>query len=385
MRKYTKKFFILSILLILLCTNASYSAEFSDIPHGFWAYKEIDKLTDENLISGYPNNKFLPYKPVTRAEYAAMVIKVLGQENLTVETMYSFNDIDNTNWAWPYVIRAVNLDILKPADDGNFYPDDYITRSEVITFLVNILKSEGITKKETIMALQNFYLDFDDIPDWFKVTAGKAEVLNVIAKEPPRENYLDYDKYVSRAQMAVFLANLKREIDSYIQAKIDEEKSPKIAEGIIIENVSISGDVVTIPAKTVLPVVILGQISSDSSVPGQMFRAKFVNNIVTYEHYILFSKDIILTGKILDTTKSRNFIRNGELIFELSCVSNNNLLTRILAYAECETPNVEASKIKKAGKSVIKGREFKVKDGQIIYVKLINPVRVNIVTGEVFD
>ena len=83
--------------------------------------------------------------------------------------------------------------------DFLFYPNDFVTRAEIITFLVNILKSEGITKKEALVALQNNYSDFDEIPDWFKVTAGKAEVLGVIAKEPPNENQLNYDGFISRA------------------------------------------------------------------------------------------------------------------------------------------------------------------------------------------
>jgi len=376
---------ILSLIILLCSANISVSMEFTDVPQDFWAYKQIDKLTDEKIISGYEDNTFRPSKLVTRAEYAAMVIKAIGQENIPIDEIYTFYDINSKHWAWNYVLRALNLDILKPIEGNYFYPNNYITRSEIITFLVNILKSEDITKKEAIIALQNAYIDFDDIPDWLKVTAGKAEVLNVIAKEPPREKYLDYDKYVSRAQMAVFLANLKEKTDSYIQEKIIAENSPKKGEGIVIENITAVGDVVTLPAGTVLPVTVIGQISSKDSDPGQMFQARFVNNIVDYEHNILLSKDIILIGKILDTTKAINFVRNGELIFELSAANKNNNLTRIIGVAEYEASVVEANKIKKAAKIIIKGLDFTAKDGQILYIRLFKPIRVNIVTGEILD
>ncbi len=380
-----KNFTRIFLLFIFLMPIKVYALDFVDINHGFWAYKEIDLLTDEGIISGYPDNRYLPQKLVTRAEYAAMVIKTIGQENIPIETMYTFEDIDNSHWAWGYILRAVNLDILKPATDNYFYPDDYITRSEVITFLVNILKSEDIAKKEAIIALQNSFDDFDDIPDWFKVTAGKAELLNVIAKEPPRERYLDYDKYVNRAQMAVFLARLKQMTDGYIQEKIAAEKSPKIGEGIIIENTLRIDDVVTLPAKTILPIMVIGQLSSEDAEPGQMFQARFANNIVDYEHHILLSKDIILVGKVLDTTKAINFVRNGELIFELSATNNNKNFTRILGVAEYEATIVESNKVKKIAKNIIKGKDFVAKDGQILYIKLFKPMRVNIVTGEVLD
>ncbi len=383
MRKNIIKIIILfSFMISVLRVEA---LKFSDIEHGFWAYKEIDSLTNMGIITGYPNDKYLPQKLVTRAEYASMVIKTIGQENIPIETMYSFEDVDNNHWAWNYILRAVNLDILKPVNNSYFYPDDYITRSEVITFLVNILKSEDITKKEAIIALQNSFDDFDEIPDWFKVTAGKAEVLNVIAKEPPRERYLDYDKYVNRAQMAVFLARLKQITDGYIQERIKAEKSPKKGEGIIVENVQRIDDVVTLPANTILPIMVIGQLSSEDVVPGQMFQARFVNNIVDYEHHILLSKDIILVGKVLDATKAINFIRNGDIVFELSATNNNKNFTRILGLAEYEATIVESNKVKKVAKNIIKGRDFVAKDGQILYVKLFKPMRVNIVTGEVLD
>ncbi len=381
--KFKLSLFILT-LLIFNAENAK-SMEFSDIPQGFWAYRQIDKLTDENIISGYPNNKFLPSKYVTRAEYASMVIKAAEQENIPVDVMYSFEDINVNHWAWNYIIRAVNLDIIKPAGGRYFYPDDYVTRSDVITFLVNILKSEDITKKEALNALRNAYDDFDDIPDWFKVTAGKAEVLNVIAKKPERQRYLDYDKYATRAEMSVFLYNFKQTIEKYRQEKIKEAVTPKKGGGIVIENVLYDDDVAEIPAKTVLPIAVAGGISSKDSVEGSMFRAKFANNIVDYEHNILLSKDTILIGKILDINKAKYFVKNGSLLFELSAANKNNNYTRIMGVAECEPFNDEYNKITKTAKALIKGKDFTAKDDQILYVKLFKPIRVNIVTGEILD
>lgn len=384
-RNIKKAIFILALFVLAFGNNVQAVLQYSDVPHGFWAYKEIEEVTKSDIISGYPTDKFLPDKLVTRAQYAAMVIKAIKQDKIPIEDMYVFEDIGVDNWAWGYVLRALNLDILKPCADGYFCPNDYVTRSDVITFLVNILKTEDITKKDALVALQNAYEDFDDIPDWFKPTAGKAEVLNLIAKEPPRQNYLDYDKYVTRAQMAVFLANMKREIDGYEQEKIKEETSPKIAQGIVCENILLDEDVATIPERSVLPIMVIGQISSKTTQAGEMFQARFADNIVDYEHRLLLSKDLVLIGKVLDSVNARTFLRNGELMFELSAVSNKGLLTKILGFAEYEAPSVEGNKLKKATKSVIKGRNFTAKDGQILYIKLFQPIRVNIVTNEILD
>ena len=48
-------------------------------------------------------------------------------------------------------------------------------------------------------------------------------------------------------------------------------------------------------------------------------------------------------------------------------------------------PKSGCNKIKKVIRTIIKGKDFKVKDGQILYVKLYKPIKVNIVTGEVVN
>ncbi len=380
-----RKTFFISLIIILGIANWASAMEYKDVPLGYWAYNEINRLDQENIIKGYTKYNYYPDKNITRAEFCSMVIKALGMEERKPEKFYSFYDVDRNYWAWNYIQNAVNLGIFNPSDEGYFYPDANITRSDVIVFLANLLRTENITRDEALYALNSNYNDYEDIPDWLKVSAGKAEKIDVIAKEPPRENYLDYDKYVSRAQAAVFLSKMRREIDSYKALKLKEETTPKTAEGIKIENVLIDGDVATIPAKTVLPITITGQIGSKISMPGEMFKARFSDNIVDDENHLLFSKDIILIGKILDTTKAFTFFKNGEIIFELSAANKNNLYTRIMAIAEYETPIAEANKVKKAVKTVIKGSNFKIRDGQIIYTRLYQPIRVNIVTSEILD
>ena len=146
-----------------------------------------------------------------------------------------------------------------------------------------------------------------------------------------------------------------------------------------------NGDVVTIPKRSSIPIMILGRINSDKSEVGEMFKAKFVDNIVDKHNHLLLPKETLLIGKILHLSKSKNFVRNGELIFELSAMKNDNFHIRFTAYAECETTNFEESRIKRIGKKIVKGEEFDAMEGQTLYVKLINPIKVNIVTGEIFD
>lgn len=380
------KIFLFAILMIFISCDAQ-AKQFSDVPAGYWDIQAVDRITEQGIMNGITEKYFMPERYVTRAEYATSIIKAIKQENIQVQNAYAFDDIDNKHWAWKYVIRALDLEIIKPVSDSYFYPNDFVTRSEMITFLVNILKSEDITKKEALTALQNEYADYDDIPDWFKVTAGKAEVLGVIAKEPPREHYLDYDGYVTRAQFAYFLDKLKEITEGYVKEKHLAEISPKTVEegGIIVDNVLIEDDVVTLPVRTILPVIISGQLKSGQTKAGTMFQARFADNIVDDEKHLLLSKNIVLIGKVLSSEHSLPFVKNGSLIFELSATNKDGNLTRIQGVADCEPPVTESMRLTRAAASIVKGKNFVGKDGQILYIRLYKPMRINIVTGDILD
>lgn len=386
MIKKTFKALIFFMALLFCSYNSADAMKFNDVPDGYWAYAAIDSVGDDMYAEGYPKGSFKPDNFITRAEYATMVVKAIGQADAPVDKMYYFQDIDHTHWAWNYVVRAADLGIFETLDERYFYPDEYVPRSEIITFMVNILKSEDISRKDAYDILQKSYDDYQDIPDWFKLTAGKAQVLGIIAQSPERKRYLDCDRNVTRAEMAVFLYNLKNELNKYLQARIEKETSPTVVEGgVSIGTLYREGDVVTIPIKTIVPIVVSGQISSKTSQAGQMFHARFADDIVDSEHNLIFSKNLILIGKILDTTKGKYFLRNGALLFELSAVNNDNFLTRIMGYTECEATIAEANKLLQVAKTILKGKNYVLKDGQVVYVKLYKPIRVNIVTGEVLD
>lgn len=379
------KSLIISLVCLFVTTSSSFAMKFNDVEEGYWAYAAIDAVGDLMYADGYPEGEFKPENFVTRAEYATMIVKALNQVDTPVDQMRFFEDVPYTHWAYKYVIKAADLDIFQTLDEHYFYPEEYVPRTEIITFLVNILKSEEISRKEASDVLSKRYLDYQDIPDWFKLTAGKAAVLDVIAQEPERRDFLDCNDNITRAEMATFLYYLKREVNEYLQERIEKETSPTIVEdGINIENVIRDGDVVTLPIKTVLPIVVSGQISSDDSTPSDMFKARFANNLTDSDNNLIFSRDLILIGKILDTTRSKNFVRNGQILFELSAVNNKKIFTRIMGYAECQEVLAEGNKFKKFVKTIIKGRNFVLKDGQVVYVRLYQPIRVNLVTGEVF-
>ncbi|WP_214628422.1 choice-of-anchor L domain-containing protein [Paenibacillus agaridevorans] len=83
-------------------------------------------------INGYPDRTFRPNRQITRAELAALLARNLGEtpEN-TVGTKVVFKDVAAQHWAAAYIekVRAFGLIIGDP--NGNFRPEDAITRAEM--------------------------------------------------------------------------------------------------------------------------------------------------------------------------------------------------------------------------------------------------------------
>ena len=78
----------------LMCVfNAPANAFYTDMDESHWCYQSIKFLTEIGVLVGYPDGTYKPDIPVSRAEFASMVIKSLGQENATVSQPIDYKDI----------------------------------------------------------------------------------------------------------------------------------------------------------------------------------------------------------------------------------------------------------------------------------------------------
>ncbi|MBP5273674.1 MAG: S-layer homology domain-containing protein [Abditibacteriota bacterium] len=88
---------ILIMCLFLICGAAFAQSVFKDVPAGHWAYKDVARLCELGVITGYPDGAFDGTNTLTRYEFAAAVAKVLplikDDETLTLATMYDLEKL----------------------------------------------------------------------------------------------------------------------------------------------------------------------------------------------------------------------------------------------------------------------------------------------------
>lgn len=161
---------------------------------GHWAMPHILHLIQSGLASGYPDGLYKPDQPITRAEFIALVSRVLQLEPSGTQR---FADTAG-HWAEGAISAAAGREWVSGYEDGTFRPNALITREEMAAIIV---RSFGLTAgtaersyaddaaisgwaKEAVRAAAENGIIVGDHNGRFrpKASATRAEVATVIAK-----------------------------------------------------------------------------------------------------------------------------------------------------------------------------------------------------------
>ncbi len=373
---------LLLLVATSVCVQSAY-AFYSDMEETHWAYKQIKTLSDSGVLVGYPDGTFKPDENVTRAEFASMAIKALGQEHTNIAQPVSFTDIDSSFWAYDAIQKAVYFDLISnEKDTDTFRPEDSVSRAETITIAVNALTTEQISEQKAKDILKS-YKDFADIPSNFIITAGKAEILNMITIEPGRKGYLDASRPATRAEVAAILYNMTEQAKLNPNAKLAEAMRKKTGNGFIIDKAYVQGSTGVIPAGSVVPVKIGTVLGSQISANGDLFIAKAPQNYVTKDKFILIYKDSDIKGQVRIVEPGRLFFKNGVLILDSNILVTPN--DQAVMFKGVSNVENEKSKFMEFIRKIFKGDKVTVIPGNIIYVRLLQPLRIDLTNGWIYE
>ncbi len=383
-----KKFLLKTLVLMAFLgftSLTSFAKDYLDLPESHWAYKQIQILTDFNVVVGYPDGNYRPDQEVTRAEFATMVVKAFEQQNAEIVNPVKFTDVSEKDWFYGMVQRAVMFDLLKGYPDGHFDPYGTVSRGHVISTTVNALTTETISNQKAVEILENSYSDYKEIPDWLIIAAGKAEILGMVVKAPGEENYINAERPATRAELAAFLVKMLEQAKLNPNQKLKEAMSPRLADGIVIQNTTVDGYIATIPAGTVIPIMVLNkEITSQKSKVGEQFLSKLPKNLVTKEKYLLLVENDALNGKISNVKIGRLFIRNGVVEMQTQTITTDRNQVAALCGDAMGGNRLEGF-WKTLYLKIFKGHRVVVKEGDILNLKLSKPLRIDLTNGMILE
>lgn len=185
--------------------------KFTDID-GHWAQKEITAMAEAGIVRGMTREQFEPGLQVTRAQFAAMLLRLLGIEENPAGAAI-FRDVGPGAWYRGAVGAAVREGLINGYNENAFGPEDIITREQMAVILARVLEKRANVEPGGI-ALSgglDVFKDRADISPWAREGVAKMVRYGLMAGRQK-------DKFIprggaSRAEAAVLLYRLQAYLD----------------------------------------------------------------------------------------------------------------------------------------------------------------------------
>lgn len=309
---------------------------FPDVPDGYWASCEIDKLATNDVVVGYPDRLFKPSRNISRAEFATMLVKGFDKDMYSCAPEKLFSDVPANHWANSAITVAVHNDLLKGYPNGKFMPNHNVTRVEALCALSKGIKCAEMDKCKAQEILSK-YCDGNTVPEWAIIPIAKALEKGALNNSPSPNTIAPF-KDASRADIAAMLQNIR------VAAGID--KNPVTANNdcpicptdkkAFIEN----EEIVKIPT---LQLKFKDQVSAKSSHVGQRFAAKTLEDVTINGHLYPCGSDV--HGKVVEVVRPSGCQKGAlKLAFtEIENCGHKDVLPRQILNAEINksnTPNI---------------------------------------------
>ena len=137
---------------------------FKDINVDHWAYSAVKYTYNNKIVSGYNATTFAPNDKVTRAMFVTMLYNMNGKPAVKSKTS-KFKDIKDTKaWYYNAVLWASNNGVVNGYANGNFGPNDNITREQLAVMLCNYAKykKKDVSKQGNITTFK----DYKKVSSW---------------------------------------------------------------------------------------------------------------------------------------------------------------------------------------------------------------------------
>ena len=147
-------------------------ATFTDMPdesnESYYDYRTMCTVAEKFVIMGDDKGRARPYDNITRAEAAAVVMRMIG---VSKDGNGGFNDVKPGDWFAGAVAAAKDHGVIAGEPDGNFYPQRNVSREEFTAMTARALAAAGIRNEIAPASVDDVreitgIEDADKISDW---------------------------------------------------------------------------------------------------------------------------------------------------------------------------------------------------------------------------
>ncbi|MFB7155875.1 S-layer homology domain-containing protein [Lysinibacillus sp. NPDC056232] len=225
-----KKLLLLMVVLTIAINNIYFASNvyateiiFKDVDQKHWAAKEIQYLSEQNVIQGNPDGNFAPNDKLTRLQIALMVTRAKGYSVIDRPDP-QLVDVKNEDVYFDIISAAMAEGVFDDVVKGHeFKPNAFVTRAEMSSILSRAFELSDISSVE-----------FKDVTtNSWAYSSIQALVKNEIVFGFADGTFKP-ERFLSRAEFAVMMARLLDETyrvapEPKAQVPVEEpEKKPQL-------------------------------------------------------------------------------------------------------------------------------------------------------------
>ncbi len=180
-------------------SNTKESGDFTDVSNDDWYYDAVRYSYEKGLMQGVSSDKFNPDGTVTRGMIVSVLYRLEGSPAVDNKTLFS--DVSSDKYYSSAVTWASDNGIISGYSDGNFGPDDTITREQLASVLYRYAKYKGYDTSS--LANISSYSDSQKVSVYAETAVAWANKAGIISGTD--KNLLNPSGSATRAQAASIL------------------------------------------------------------------------------------------------------------------------------------------------------------------------------------
>ncbi|ALS25048.1 S-layer homology domain-containing protein [Paenibacillus naphthalenovorans] len=192
-------------------TNSTYSVvwhplEFDDVAN-HWAKDAVNDMGSRMVIEGIGNGLFDPDRDITRAEFAAIIVRALGLK-LQSGTSF-FSDVKESDWYSSAVRTAYAYHLVGGFEDGTFRPNDMITREQAMVILSKAMTITNLKARlpvQTADVTLHTFGDAAEVSAWAQSSVADSVQAGIVSGRSGTA--LAPKDYMTRAEVATIIQRL---------------------------------------------------------------------------------------------------------------------------------------------------------------------------------
>ncbi|WP_246096589.1 S-layer homology domain-containing protein [Paenibacillus sinopodophylli] len=197
-------------------TNSTYTVvwhpiAFKDVEQ-HWAKDAVNDMGSRMILEGTGEGLFNPDRKITRAEFAAIIVRGLG---LRLEAgNVPFSDVKTSDWYSSAVNTAYSYDLISGYGDGTFLPNTYITREQAMMIIAKAMKITELKDKLAAKSVDEIILPYKDAAnasDWALNSIADCLQSGIVSGMPGARLAPKQD--ITRAEVALIIQRLLQKSD----------------------------------------------------------------------------------------------------------------------------------------------------------------------------